>query len=573
MAGEENSQTLIDPRKMNMRDLAVRANLPVAPRPVEPPPHEVLNLGQLSAFTGVQHTELGEFISRKVEIYNSMVVAREFKESRAMTFKEYLYRVAHVRRGKNDWDEFDDADATKDFEGYLGYLLDHDPHLAAVLEAEMARPRHIQETPDRRAHTLVTGGSRSGKSELLKLLLHHYVRHPELGGVLLIDPHGELAGQVARWQEFAGEGAERLVYLDPALGELLGGGVPPLSPLQTAGLPANKRGTLAKQLATALTYFAEDGEGMTPQMERLASHTLTVLVDMEGGTLVDLWRGLTVPKKEKGAKSPDPPFVKKGLAHPNEIIRGFFANGWDGESYRGTRDALQRRLESYLVSPLFKQVMEAPQPLNLEALLNAGKVVVVNCAFEVKAGRALGRLLLAQIAAIGERRNESGENAPFHVFVDEATELMSPTFVQILERVGKRNIWLTMVQQQGGGGGDSAHANRIAINTHLKFLGRSGSSKELLRFVEMRRGEIPMLKQGEFIVAKSGEQKTPMLLRTPYPSPLAKNGNAMGEADFAAVMERQFATYYRKPPAGLSAPPPPAQGDKRGRRGDEWGEG
>jgi hypothetical protein len=257
------------------------------------------------------------------------------------------------------------------------------------------------------------------------------------------------------------------------------------------------------------------------------------------------------------------------------VVRDFFLNDWNGESYRGTRDALKRRLSTHLRAPTFRRMMTAPNPIDLEALLNAGKVVVVNCGLEGEAGDALGRFIMAQVAAIGRRRLDNArlERHPVHVFVDEATQLMAPPFVKILERFAKARIWLTMAQQGAGEGGDREFVNRVRRSTGLKFLGRSGNAGELLRLVDIGRGELPQLKQGEFLVAKTGEEKSLMLLRTLNPSPLKDDANAMSASEWAAVLEGQFAAYYRQPPKALPSPAPAdakpdakAEGVKRWRQ-------
>lgn len=538
-------------------------------------------LGHLRALTGAEHGDVGEFVARKVELYNSALAAEGWRAEPAFTFREYLHHMAHHVRRKPRRDEpedwFDRPDFTKDFNGYLAYLFDHNDYLASVLSAELERPRHLQETRDRRAHSLVTGGSRSGKSELVKLLVHHYVRHPELGGVLVVDPHGDMARQIARWQEFAGAGAGRLVYLDASEGAAHSAGVPALNPLVSGSATPDELATLSGQLADALAYFGGDGEGQTPQMQRLAAFCLQMLLELNDSTLLDLMHGLTVPpRSEKGSQKPaDPEFVRWGKTHPDEVVRDFFLNDWNGESYRGTRDALKRRLSTHLRAPTFRRMMTAPDPIDLEALLNAGKVVVVNCGLEGEAGDALGRFIMAQVAAIGRRRLDNArlERHPVHVFVDEATQLMAPPFVKILERFAKARIWLTMAQQGAGEGGDREFVNRVRRSTGLKFLGRSGNVGELLRLVDIGRGELPQLKQGEFLVAKTGEEKSLMLLRTLNPSPLKDDANAMSTSEWAAVLEGQFAAYYRHPPKALPSPTPAdakpdakAEGVKRWRQ-------
>lgn len=456
------------------------------------------------------------------------------------------------------------------FGDYLNYLAALDPHLGALLIEEMKRPRHLRDSLDRRAHTLVTGGSRSGKSELLKLLVHHYVCHPELGGVLVVDPHGDMARQIARWREFAGDGAERLVYLDASEGMAQGAGVPALNPLMRGTATSDELAAVSGQLADSLAYFGGDGEGQTPQMQRLAAFCLQVLFEIDGSTLLDLMNGLTVPPRaEKGtARAPVPPFVLRGKAHPDEVVRDFFLTDWEGESYRTTRDALKRRLSTHLRAPTFRQVMTAPDALDLESLLNAGKVVVINCGFDGEAGDALGRFIMAQVAAIGRRRTDNArlERHPVHVFVDEATQLMAPPFVKVLERFAKTRIWLTMAQQGAGEGGERDFLNRVRRSTGLKFLGRSGNMGELLRMVDIHRGELPQLKQGEFVVVRTGEERAPMLLRALRPSPVADDDNAMSAGEWAAVLKAQFVAYYRKPLMVETAPKAPEPDAQHGWR-------
>ena len=69
---------------------------------------------------------------------------------------------------------------------------------------------------DRQRHTYVLGKSGSGKSELLKLLVYGYLRKPGSATVVVIDPHGDLAEEIARFKEH--RKSDRLIYIDPYLG-------------------------------------------------------------------------------------------------------------------------------------------------------------------------------------------------------------------------------------------------------------------------------------------------------------------------------------------------------------------
>ena len=552
--------------KFDIVELARRANVPVKSLPVELPPEHILPLGQLSPLPGSEEAFLGKFVARKVELYSELVTSYG-KHALAPASLDYYRNERKRRQPIRHGDQYFESDTEypPTFTGYLRYLFELAPDLGRVLDLELSRPRFITE-PDRRAHTLVTGGSQSGKSELLKRLIHHYVKHPELGGILVVDPHGFMSRQIARWQEFAGDGAKRLVYLDATAREDMGGLVPALNPIVRGAATDDELSDIADQLANALAFFGADGEGQTGQMQRLAKFVLRVQLALPGSSLMDMMNGLTVHKKRgKGMDTRPaaiPGFVRYGAKHPDEVVADFFETMFDGESYLGTRDALKRRMSHSLEVPVFRRMMTAPDPINLEALLNEGKVVIVNCASAKSAKFTLGRFLMAQIAGIGARRlsNPYSSRAPIHVFVDEATILMAPPFVSILEEFAKTKIWLTMAQQGAGEGADREFIARVKRSTYLKFVGRSGNISEVMKLLGLPRSEIPTLERGQFVVTKTGEEGAAMLLDT-RPSPLADNAGAMSDEDWRAVLDYQLATYYRpmKAPPVKKEPEKPAE--------------
>ena len=82
---------------------------------------------------------------------------------------------------------------------------------------------------DRQRHTYVLGKSGSGKSELLKLLVYGYLRKPGSATVVVIDPHGDLAEEIARFKEH--RKSDRLIYIDPYL-DGIGGRMPTINPFE-----------------------------------------------------------------------------------------------------------------------------------------------------------------------------------------------------------------------------------------------------------------------------------------------------------------------------------------------------
>ena len=132
--------------------------------------------------------------------------------SRREHFKPEDQRFMTLRGGSRgearpDW--------TPNLAGYLAYLREVAPGMAAFL----SRPLPVMlPAAAMLRHTYATGAIGSGKTEMLKLLIHGLAGVGNCA-VVVLDPHGDMAEQIARWPEFAPGGAwhGRLAYVDPFL--------------------------------------------------------------------------------------------------------------------------------------------------------------------------------------------------------------------------------------------------------------------------------------------------------------------------------------------------------------------
>jgi hypothetical protein len=515
----------------------------------------MLQLGQLGEITVTEHGRLGAWLLRMVEEVRAI---RDSDDSLVVpltlpAYKSALAKIEAIRRALcKGWQDnyvpgdspelrrfakeiYDPEQHTPDFAGYVRYVCDVNPALKNAVFSQMHLGAAELREVERHKHTYIVGGTGSGKSELLKLLIHHYVQHPQLGGVLVLDPHGKLAREVARWQEFAGAGASRLVYLDAMAASDMGGLCPALNPLVSAGASSDAVANLAEQLADALVYLAGEGEGQTAYMQRLGAYGLHVLLDRPGSTLADLARALMAPDGE--------PLVSLGRQHRDEDVRLHYLHQFLNDSHKSGRNGLAARLGGALRRPIFRRMMTAPGPLDLTAVLDAGKVVVVNCASAGKARVALGRLLMAQVAALGERRafEPNRPKKPVHVFIDEATLLMAPPIFTILLELRKENIFLTMAQQSFADGLDSRLTKALVDNTNVKMLGRSGNLGQAFKRLGWETVGTPRIGDRQFVVSAGRAEL--MLLEAA--SHLVDDSNAMEEEAWRHVLAGQFAAYYR----------------------------
>lgn len=484
------------------------------------------------------------FSGYKAALQNRSSIARALYQEKQTGRTSYIPEDSHELRrfvGKL----YDPERHTPDFAGFVNYLGAVNESLGErVLDMLRTAPGVTFVESAMRMHALVVGGSGSGKSELMKLMVHHYVRHPELGAVLVIDPHRKMAREIARWQEFARD-PERLVYLDASVEDVPDAPAPALNPLAVRWVenPAKAeemKAQVARQLADAIGVLRES-DAMTGNMVTVATYCLRALLEVPGATLIDLRTMLRADEKH--------PLVRAARGMADSFQREFFekGGGFFDESFRSARQAVSKRLDDGLFAPLMRKVMTAPEPFDLEAAVQASKVICIDVgSVGSHASDMWGRLMMAQVVALGQRRmaDRTVPQTPLHVFVDEATRLMSPSVFTVLKELRKVGVALTMSQQGLGDGVERSLVGDLRGNTHVKLFGRSANMGQMFKMMSWS-GDVTPLRNGQFIAAWGDEQKT--ILDTSTASHLADDRNAMSEADWQEALARQFKSYYRAP--------------------------
>lgn len=123
--------------------------------------------------------------------------------------------------------------------------------------------------PDLRQHVYVIGKTGSGKTTLLRNMI---VQHMALGhGVGLIDPHGDLAGEllnhIPRWR------TDHLVYFNPSDLEY------PIALNLLANVPKDERHLVASGIVGAFKSIWRSSWG--PRMEYILYNAITALLECQ----------------------------------------------------------------------------------------------------------------------------------------------------------------------------------------------------------------------------------------------------------------------------------------------------
>jgi len=391
------------------------------------------------------------------------------------------------------------------------------------------RPFKISEAA-RRRHSFLTGGTGSGKSEALKFLIRHYETKNTDTAVIVLDPHGKLAREVAKFREHKGN--ERLVYIEPGLSEKH---APVLNPFETDDISIAALETGSAQLMAA---FEQILSGFTLNMESLLLPCLSVLLHRENSDLSDFVRFMDNKRNTD--------LVHYGAEHlPFDEHRSFFAHQFHSSHYDSTREALRNRFQSLLNIPTIKQFTCGRSTINLPKLIDEKKVIVLNLSVSgasKNATRVIGQFVTALVQGYAMRRESQYKNpkTPIHFFADECQYFVSGTTEEILGESRKYGLYLTLATQRTDQVGAKI-LDAILGNVGLFLVGknRGKTVTKMSKEVNIDGDDIRSLGTGSFYLGQSGR----ISVRTKLP--LVGNKYAMTLPDWKTVRQTQLGKYYR----------------------------
>jgi hypothetical protein len=316
-----------------------------------------------------------------------------------------------------------------DAAGYLKFLAEKDETLSRFF-FESYRTLPIEEA-DRERHTYIVGGSGSGKTELIKVLLHHYLARNTAPALVVIDPHGDLSRQVARWPEFSD--SDRLVYVAPGFGK----GVSPV--FNPFDIPDSERteeavSVLVDDTIDIVQELLE--KDFTTNMGTLLQACFTILFYRPGSTFSDVLR--FVDKKNNH----DLLEVGERVFRADNPLLQFIRHDLASDSLGPTRQAVKMRFTQILSRHFFRSFLIGQRStFRLEELLRQRKAVIFNLSksdIGTRESRIFGKFIIAHLRAFAFKQGRLPEEArvPVHVFVDECQDFITESIV----RDGKRFV-------------------------------------------------------------------------------------------------------------------------------------
>jgi len=447
---------------------------------------------------------------------------RLMMRQRGFTFKEYC------RLFDSDLDE-EDLLHYPAFE-YLNILThkqrksfifnkesDVESYVKTVFESDLEITKHfflqklsaIVAYSDLKKHAYISARIGTGKSEMMKLMFYNLQKrsqHKRNNGLILIDPHGDLAKAVKRFK--LNTDFQRIAYIDCDLHEDF---TPTINPFDQHDGTKKGIAFMTDFIVTALKQLIADQKSLSDTMEAFLPPCISTLLWRQGSTFIDLQRFMNDENNED--------LVALGLKNRNPSHRNFFKILFHDRQFTRTKTAIANKIQHFLNYEAFRYLTVGQSTLHLEKSMNQGKVVIFKLpkgAMGDTASIAFGKLVVSMIEAIARKRESIPEQYRKQVFcfIDEFHNFTSPKLITILKESRKYGFGMVLANQTVGEGMDTDMKRNFLGNTQIKLIGANGhdSLNDLAKNTKVSIEDLKALKKYEFYVDSA--DKTPYKMQT-----------------------------------------------------------
>ncbi len=290
---------------------------------------------------------------------------------------------------------------------------------------------------DRRKHLYIVGKTGTGKSTMIANMAINDMRNGE--GVAVIDPHGDLCDIIL--DHIPSHRINDVAYLDPS-----DTGYPfHLNPLEVKG--ESDRELVASGIVSIFYKLYHFSWG--PRLEYILRNAILTLLHVPHTTLLNVPELLTNDKYRET--------IVDKLKDP--VLKNFWLYEFAKMSPQMRSEAVSpilNKVGQFLSSQTIRNIVGSPvSTINLETMMNEGKIVIVNLS-QGKLGEdssaLLGAMIITkmQLAAMNRISQAEEQRRDFYLYVDEFQNFATRSFIKILSEARKYRLDLTLANQYIG---------------------------------------------------------------------------------------------------------------------------
>jgi len=433
-----------------------------------------------------------------------------------------------------------------------------------LLEKLQTKYKVVLPRVEQESHSYIIGGTKSGKSELIKFLFVQEVLHGNRNAILL-DPHGDIASEIINISFLYPNYTEKIIYIDTSIHKEIGEGkqkLPCINPLEINKKYVKTEEEIEAVADNLILAFEEIvGAENTVNMSSLLKPCLCVLLREDDTTLFDLSRFMDDNRNED--------LVEIGKKSPSVAHREFFENRFYSKNRTTTKEALATRLQVALNSSVFVKMTCGKTTVDFHEIMR-GKGNTVIFRLDKKNTKAiqkeLGILITSTIMSCAFSLDKK-ERVGTHLFMDEFQNFISKDIENILSECRKYRLYITMAHQYMSQIKDTGLKQGILANSNIKLIGKIGGNA--VPFLKnngenrLEQEDVNQLRTGRFLMRVMSKGADYSFLKVPS---VLVNPKWVDLADKKAFLKEQYKKYYKpSKPASFSKASVIVQGEEQSK--------
>ena len=412
-------------------------------------------------------------------------------------------------------------------------------------------------------HIYIVAGTGGGKSELIKYIFaqEHLKQKKSL---ILIDPHGDLAEQIAKARVLNNSiKARNLIYFDCDFKNTIkkafyGKGkdnlfkenkyfsnLPTINPLELPEKYKNDTRVIENTAKNILNAFEEiirsDGDesgAFSRNMETLLIPCLSALLRKNNSSLFDLQDFMDDELNK--------PLVDFGIKNCSAGQKRFFEKNFYNKQLEKTKHAIYMKLQAFFNSELFTSILCGKSTIDLEQAQKEDCKIIFRLDKKTTGSMqtAIGTFITTSILNASYRLTESQRRGTYFI-IDEFQNFVTDSIAESLSESRKYGLNLILAHQSSNQIRDSKVKASVSANTDIKILGKSESdthsffSKKATLSNELKE-KAKNLKAGQFYLFNGYNSGT--LFKAP--SMLIKTKQLDSE-EWSSFLVSQYEAYYK----------------------------
>ncbi|RXJ89385.1 hypothetical protein CRU87_09155 [Aliarcobacter trophiarum LMG 25534] len=339
---------------------------------------------------------------------------------------------------------------------------------------------------------------------------------------------------------------ERLVYINPLLNESYS---PTINLFEITDKSEQNISKVAQIILGVFKSIKID-DTFSGQMEDLLLNCIRVLLRKGGGSFSELYRFMNDKRNDD--------LVSYAKNSSNPLEEEYFNDYFSGET--NTKNAVRRRLSTILGDPLFMNLMNGTNSLNLEKEMNTkGNIIILdvpkgemNETYEYYIRFILEYILGLVLNRVKIRKED---RVLTHLFLDEFHNFVSlnNNIKTILTEVGKYNFFLTMAHQAISQIPYADLKDILLSMTERKIIGKNSNKtlEAMNKTLNMKLEDVEKLDKGEFYISVANND----IVKIKNTDRFLDSSEEISNEQWEEHKQYQLAKYYRPIKQNIASQP------------------